>query len=101
MDGPIYRVIVSPEAAAELQDIQSSLTLHAGSMVAQRLVNEIAQAIAQLDQMPHRYPPYAEGGPGVHGRTVKNRWVVAYEIEGDQVTVLNIYDGRQARRGRF
>jgi plasmid stabilization system protein ParE len=98
----IYRVVFSPEAESQLVELYQYIAAQASPVTAARYTEAIVAHCERLQAFPHRGTPREDIRPGLRVTHYKGRCVVAFDVEGDQVSVLGIfYGGRDYEFVRF
>lgn len=87
---------VSPEAEADLDEMESWLTRNWGPSAAANIIDAALKRIAALAEMPMSGAPRPEFGDTVRFVT-SGRYVIYYEVVGEQLTVLRILHGARNR----
>ena len=89
-----YRIVVSPEADAQLIALYRYIAVEASPRAAERFVGAILDQCETLSQFPERGAPREDLRPGL--RTLAFRGVViAYAVGEGVVTIVGIFSGGQ------
>jgi toxin ParE1/3/4 len=87
---------VSPEAEADLDEMEAWLTENWGPLAAANLIEAVLQRIAALADMPFTGAPRPEYGESVRFVTA-GRYVIYYEADEDALTVMRILHAARDR----
>lgn len=91
-----YSVILSDEAAQDMEDIHSYIKYNLFSpQSAEGQYKRIAKAIQRLDTFPQRFPVAVSKPdfPEELRKMVVDHYIVLYFIRGDSVMVLDVFYG--------
>lgn len=86
-----YRVILTPEAEAQLDSLHDYIAGATSLEVANRYVDAILARIAGLTDFPHRGTPRDEVRPGFRTIPFRRRLTIAYQVVADEVRVAGIF----------
>lgn len=87
---------VSPEAEADLDEMEAWLTENWGPLAAANVIEAALKRIAALAEMPRAGAQRPEFGEAVRFVT-SGRYVIYYEVVGERLTVLRILHGARNR----
>ena len=95
---PIYRVIASPRAAAELDEIQAYIAQDSPAGAA-TVMARLREAMQSLEALPHRYPIYqGKRRPATAVRRLPvSPYLIYYRID-DQAHVVSVVTVRHGAR---
>lgn len=85
-----YRVELGQQARDQLAGIEAYIAEHSTPEIATRYVDAVVEKIAGLDVFPFRGTPRDGLRPGVRTIVFRRSVVIAYRVEEDVVTILNI-----------
>ena len=88
-----YKVITSELAEAEMRDIYAYVYREA-PMAADRLIQKLADSVESLNRLPLRGAKRDDILPG-HRQLVVGPYLILYVVEGFEVTVGRVVDGRR------
>jgi len=92
-----YFIYIDPAANDRMAEHMEFLA-RVGEDAAERLLDELIAGIRSLKTMPYRYPiyhrPYIPLGK-YRRLIIKKRYIIVYQIEGDNVYIDDIQDSRQ------
>lgn len=90
-----YRVILSPEARAQLDDLRAYIAAENSAEVANGYVDRIIRHCDSLSTFPYRGTVRDDLRPRMRTIPFKRRTTIAFAIEPETVTILAIsYGGR-------
>lgn len=90
-----YRVVVEPEAQADLDAIEAYIAGEGNPEAGARFVAEALDLCRTLDNFPYRGSPRDDLREGLRSLTFRRRAVIIYMVIGDKVSILGIaYGGR-------
>jgi toxin ParE1/3/4 len=90
-----YRVFFSPEARADLLELYDYIAERSGEDRAFRYVERIEHWVHGLERFPERGTRRDDIRPGLRVAGFERRASIAFEVQGDTVTILRIlYAGR-------
>ena len=90
-----YRVVVEPEAQADLAAIEAYIAGEGYPEAGERFVAEALGLCRMLDRFPHRGSPRDDLREGLRSLTFRRRAVIFYMVIGDKVSILGVvYGGR-------
>ena len=90
-----YRVVVEPEAQADLDAIETYIAREGNPEAGERFVAEALDVCRSLDRFPDRGSPRDDLREGLRSLTFRRRAVIVYTVIGDKVSILGIaYGGR-------
>ncbi|WP_397420287.1 type II toxin-antitoxin system RelE/ParE family toxin [Phenylobacterium sp.] len=89
-----YRIVVSPEADAQLIALYRYIAVEASPRTAERFVGKILDQCEKLSRFPERGAPRNDIRPGL--RTLAFRGVViAFAVGEGLVTIVGVFNGGQ------
>jgi plasmid stabilization system protein ParE len=88
-----YRIVLTPEARDQLDQLHGYLTAAADAGTASRFVSGILDHIAALDECPQRGTSRNDLRPGLRTRTWRRRVTIAFVVEDVDVVVIGIFYG--------
>ena len=89
-----YRIIVSPEADAQLIALYRYIAVEASPRTAERFVDAILDQCEKLSRFPDRGAPRGDLRRGLR-TLVFRRVVIAYAVGKDTVTIVGVFYGGQ------
>ncbi len=93
-------VEISPRAGRDLDDIWMFVAESAGISPADRLIDEMYDAVSRLRTMAHRGHVVAEkDGGSVRSLLVRRAWLLLFEASGYSVKVLRVVNARRDLAG--
>jgi toxin ParE1/3/4 len=90
-----YRVVFSPEAQDQLTALYLYVAAAASPDIAARYTDAIVSQCESLQTFPHRGVPREDVRPGLRVTHHKKRTVIAFDVEGELVSILGIFYGGQ------
>ncbi len=93
-----YRIIVSPEADAQLIALYRYIAVEASPRTAQRFVDAILDQCERLSRFPDRGTARGDLRPGIPTLAFR-RVVIAYAVGAEQVTIIGVFYGGQDFEG--
>ncbi|MBC5767792.1 type II toxin-antitoxin system RelE/ParE family toxin [Ramlibacter albus] len=93
-----YAVILTPDAAADLEEIHEYIATHDAPAKADHVLGKIEEAVMGLERLPQRGAPVKElAALGVrdHRETYFKPYRIVYQVIAQQVEVYLIADGRR------
>lgn len=90
-----YRVVFSPEAAAQIEALHHYIADAASAQVAERYIDAIIAYCESLCVFPLRGTKRDDVRPGLRVTNYKKRVVIAFAVEDGQVSIIGIYYGGQ------
>lgn len=90
-----YRVVFSPEALEQLAALYRYIALAASPMVAKNYTNAIVAYCEGLTISPHRGARRDDIRSGLRTTNYKGRTVIAFDVDGDLVSVIGVFYGGQ------
>jgi len=93
----LKRIKYTPDAADKLRDMKSAITTQYGSKKAKEIVGEITKAIRGLETNEKKGPSVEAmfGVPSDYRYIFVSKYYVFYDIEGDAIRVINIYNEKE------
>ena len=102
---PLYRVIISPRAAADLADVDAYISKDS-PQIAATVISRLVDAVDTLGRLPHRHQTY-----GVRGRPADEivrrmpvpPYLIYYRVDDTKrvVEVITIRHGKRRLPGRL
>lgn len=90
-----YRVVVEPEAQADLDAIEAYIASEGNPETGARFVAEALDLCRSLDHFPDRGSPRDDLREGLRSLAFRRRAVIFYMVIGDKVSILGVaYGGR-------
>lgn len=89
------RVIFSPEAEEQLADLYRYIAMAASPDIAERYVNAIISYCESLETFPLRGAQRDDIRAGLRITNYKGRTVIAFAVDGQQVSVIGVFYGGQ------
>ena len=86
-----YRIVLTPEAEAQLDSLHDYIAGETSFEVANRYVDAILKRIAGLSEFPHRGTPRDDIRPGFRTIPFRRRLTIAYRVVADQVRIAGIF----------
>jgi toxin ParE1/3/4 len=90
-----YRVVFTPEARAQLISIYSYIAGEAGPTVALGFTTAIVDYCENLTMFPNRATRRDDLRPGIRTIGFRRRVTVAYDVDGETITIIGIFYGGQ------
>jgi toxin ParE1/3/4 len=93
-----YKINWSKDAGEEFIEIISWYKYNAGKNIAQKIYSKINAQIKKLKKMPGMGKPaqiLKDIGVNDYRQIVQDNWIVYYKVEGQNVNILSIIDGRR------
>lgn len=93
----LKKIKYTPDAADKLRDMKSTITTQYGSKKAKKIVGEITKAIRGLEENEKKGPSVEAmfGVPSDYRYIFVSKNYVFYDIEGDFIRVINIYNEKE------
>jgi plasmid stabilization system protein ParE len=92
---PAYTVIFSPEAEAQLVELYGYIATKASPEIAAGFTDGIVAYCESLTTFPLRGVLRDDVRPGLRMTNFRKRVAIAFDVEGDRVTILGIFYGGQ------
>lgn len=90
-----YRVVVEPEAQADLEAIEIYIAGEGNPEAGEHFVAEALALCRTLNRFPYRGSPRDDLREGLRSLTFRRRAVIMYMVIGDKVSILGVaYGGR-------
>lgn len=90
-----YRIVVTPEARDEIDELHSYIAAAANTEIASRFTDGIIDHIATLSEFPNRGTPRDDLRPGLRTISWRRRVTIAFVVEERDVVVIGaFYAGR-------
>lgn len=89
----IYEVKLSAFAIDDLIELHRRLSTEADPATASAYIDRIEERMTGLKEFPHRGTPRDDLVEGLRTLSFERRIVIAYRVEGAEVTVLRVLDG--------
>jgi plasmid stabilization system protein ParE len=90
-----YRVVFSPEAEEQLVSLYGHIAAAASPDIASRYTEAIVSYCESLGSFPHRGTMRDDVRPGLRITNYKQRTVIAFEVDAEQVSVIGVFYGGQ------
>jgi len=90
-----YKVVISPFAKKQLDILYDYIAQESSDDIAERYIEEISSYCESLNIFPLRGTLRNDLRAGLRITSYKKRVVIAFEVEGSQVTILSISYGGQ------
>lgn len=90
-----FTVVFAPEAAEQLAALSRYIAAAASTEIAERFTHTIVTFCEGLQTFPHRGNQRDDIRPGLRVTNYKERVVVAFAVNSDQVAILGIFYGGQ------
>lgn len=88
-----YRIVFTPEARDQLDDLHAYLSAAADSETASRFADGIIDHIAGLSEFPKRGTPRDDLRSGLRTLAWRRRVTIAFMVEETDVVVIGIFYG--------
>ena len=88
-----YRVVFAPEAEEQLVELYRFITVAASSVIAARYTNAIVDYCIDIASFPLRGTMRDDVRPGLRITHYKKRTVIAFAVDGEQVSILGVFYG--------
>ena len=88
-----YRVVFTPEARDQLNDLHAYIAAAADPDTATDFTNGIIDHAATLSEFPHRATPRDDLRPGLRTTAWRRRVTIAYVVEEQDVVVIGVFYG--------
>ena len=93
-----FRVVLSPELLIQLEELRRYIAEDRSPQIANGYIDRIVAKCATLATAPVRGTARDDVRPGLRTIPLDRRATIAYDVEGDVVTVLAFaYGGRELR----
>jgi toxin ParE1/3/4 len=96
-----YRIILTPEAEADLQQIQTYIAERSFPQNAARYVDRLTDAIERLAVAPFQGTSREDIGPGFRTTGFERREKILYAVRGEQIIIAGIFHGGRQIPKRF
>ena len=94
-----YRIILSPEARAQLDSLRDYIATQNSAAVANGYIDRIIEYCGSLTTVPHRGTMRHDLRPGLRTVPFERRTTIAFAVGSNTVTILAIaYGGRDLSR---
>jgi toxin ParE1/3/4 len=90
-----FRVVFSPEAEAQLTALYRYIAVAASPTTAEHYVNAIIDYCESLQTFPLRGARRDDIRPGLRVTNYKGRAVIAFHVDGEQVSIIGVFYGGQ------
>ncbi|MDE1919038.1 MAG: type II toxin-antitoxin system RelE/ParE family toxin [Sphingomonadales bacterium] len=97
----IYEVKLSAFAIEDLIELHRWLSVAADPSTASSYIDRIEERITGLQAFPDRGTPRDDLVAGLRTLSFERRIVIAYRVDGGEVTVLRVIDGARDLAGIF
>jgi len=91
----IYRVVFTFEAQEQLVALYGYIATAGSPEIAARYTNAIVSYCESLCTFPHRGTMRNDVRPGLRITNYKKRAVIAFDIDGEQVSIIGVFYGGQ------
>ncbi len=88
-----YRIVFTPEARDQLDQLHSYISAAADVETASRFADGIIDHITGLDEFPQRGTPRDDLRPGLRTLAWRRRVTIAFMVEKADVVVIGIFYG--------
>jgi len=88
-----YRIVVTPEARDEIDELHSYIAAAADAETASRFTDGIIDYIAKLSEFPKRGTPRDDLRPGLRTISWRRRVTIAFVAEEHDVIVVGVFYG--------
>jgi len=88
-----YRIVFTPEARNQLDDLHAYISAAADIETASRFTDGIIDYIAGLSEFPKRGTPRDDLRPGLRTLAWRHRVTIAFMVEEIDVVVIGIFYG--------
>ena len=88
-----YSVVFTPEAEEHLVALYQYIREETSAEVARRYASALIEHCEKLDLFPHRGVARDDIRPGLRITHHQRRTVIAYAIDGNQVSILGFFHG--------
>jgi len=88
-----YRIVFTPEARNQLDDLHAYISTAADVETASRFTDGIIDHIAALNEFPKRGTPRDDLRPGLRTLAWRHRVTIAFMVEEIDVVVIGIFYG--------
>ena len=88
-----YRVVFTPEARDQLNDLHGYLSAAADAETASRFTDGILDHIAGLSEFPKRGTPRDDVRPSLRTLAWRRRVTIAFMVEETDIVVIGIFYG--------
>lgn len=99
--GPHYRVQFSPEVRDKLDKLEARISAAGAPSTAARYIDAIVDFCESLATFPWRGVPRDDLLPGLRMTHYRKRTVIAYQVNGQVVSIVGLYYGGQDYEGQF
>jgi len=90
-----YEVVFSPLAQAQLDDLYNYIAHASTPAAASRYVHAIIDYCGSLSAFPLRGTSREDLRPGLRITNHKKRVAIAFQVQGNQVTIISVFYGGQ------
>ena len=90
-----YKVVFTPEALEQITALYHYIAVDANPVTAQKYTDAIINYCEQFATIPHRGRVRDDIRPGLRITHYKKRTVIAFDIDGKQVSIIGIFYGGQ------
>ena len=88
-----HRVVFSPEAGEQLAALYDHIARASSPEIAARYTDAIVSYCESLSTFPHRGIQRDDVRPGLRITNYKKRAVIAFDVDGEQVSILGVFYG--------
>jgi toxin ParE1/3/4 len=96
-----YRVVFAPEAEDQLVALYRYIADEVSHEIALRYTTAIVEFCQGFSTFPHRGTLRNDIRPGLRITNYKHRSVIAFVVEGEQVSILGVFYGGQDFENAF
>lgn len=90
-----FRVVFSPEAQEQLAALYRYIATAASPNIAASYTDAIVSYCENLQTFPHRGTKRDDVRPGLRITNYKKRAVIAFDVDGDLVSIIGVFYGGQ------
>jgi len=90
-----YTVVFTPEAQEQLVTLYRYIAAAASPEIAERYTSAIIVYCESMQTFPHRGNCRDDIRPGLRTTHYKKRAVIAFDVDGEQVSIIGVYYGGQ------
>lgn len=88
-----YRIVFTPEARDEIDELHSYIAMAADAETASRFTDGIIDHIATLSEFPKQGTPRDDLRPGLRTMSWRRRVTIAFVVEERDVAVIGVFYG--------
>jgi toxin ParE1/3/4 len=90
-----FNVVFAPEAEEQLRALYQYIAADASPEIAARYTEAIIAYCDGFQTFPHRGTPRDDIRPGLRTTNYKGRTVIAFDVDGDLVSIIGVFYGGQ------